>query len=65
MPAQLFLYAALNSLAALGDSVNVMTTTYVPHVLARAAMEAGSQALTKWSGKWTYRVSGYFSLPPA
>ena len=42
--AQLFLYASLDSLAALGDSVNVMTTTYVPHVLARAAMEAGSQA---------------------
>jgi hypothetical protein len=41
--AQVFLYAALDSLDAIADSVNPLTTTYVPHVLARAAMEAGSQ----------------------
>jgi hypothetical protein len=42
--AQAFLYAALDCLDALADSVNLQTTIYVPHVLARAAMEAGSQA---------------------
>lgn len=39
-----FLFAGLDALAALRDSVNVSSTNYVPGVLSRAAMEAGSQA---------------------
>jgi hypothetical protein len=42
--ATVFLFAALDALVALRDSVNVSTTSYVPGVLSRAAMEAGSQA---------------------
>jgi hypothetical protein len=42
--ANVFLRAALDCLAALADSINLLTTIYVPHVLARSAMEAGSQA---------------------
>jgi hypothetical protein len=39
-----FLIAAIDSLSALADSVNLLTTTFVPNVLVRAAMEAASQA---------------------
>lgn len=39
-----FLFAGLDALMALRDSVNVSSTSYVPGVLSRAAMEAGSQA---------------------
>jgi hypothetical protein len=42
--ATVFLFAGLDALLALRDSVNVSTTSYVPGVLSRAAMEAGSQA---------------------
>ena len=39
-----FLFAATECLEALADSMSLETTIYVPHVLARAAMEAGAQA---------------------
>jgi hypothetical protein len=39
-----FLFASLDCLQAMADSVNLLTTAYVPNVIARAAMEAGSQA---------------------
>jgi hypothetical protein len=42
--AQAFICAAVDCLDALADSTNPLTTLYVPNVLARAAMEAGSQA---------------------
>jgi hypothetical protein len=42
--ATVFLFAALDALLAFRDSVNMSTTSYVPGVLSRAAMEAGSQA---------------------
>jgi predicted RNA-binding Zn-ribbon protein involved in translation (DUF1610 family) len=42
--AQVLIYAAADCLEALADSTNTRTTVYVPNVLARAAMEAGSQA---------------------
>ncbi|HEY2265367.1 MAG TPA: hypothetical protein VGI96_22275 [Streptosporangiaceae bacterium] len=42
--ATVFLFAALDALLALRDSVSVSSTSYVPGVLSRAAMEAGSQA---------------------
>lgn len=41
--ATVFLFAALDALLALRDSVNVSSTSYVPGVLSRATMEAGSQ----------------------
>jgi hypothetical protein len=43
--AALFLEAVLQCLRAMGDSLTIETTAYVPNCLARAAMEAGSQAL--------------------
>jgi hypothetical protein len=42
--AQAFIYAATDCLEALADSTNLRSTIYLPHVIARAAMEAGSQA---------------------
>lgn len=42
--ATVLLFAALDSLNALRDAVNVSSTSYVPGVLSRAAMEAGAQA---------------------
>jgi hypothetical protein len=42
--ASMFLFAAADCLEAVADSANLLTTVYVPHIHARAAMEAGSQA---------------------
>lgn len=42
--AHALIHAAVDCLDALADSTNLSTTAYVPHVIARAAMEAGSQA---------------------
>ena len=42
--AHVFLFAAVDCIDAMADSVNLLTTLYVMHVLARASMEAGSQA---------------------
>jgi hypothetical protein len=42
--ATVLLFAALASLNALRDAVNVPSTSYVPGVLSRAATEAGAQA---------------------
>jgi hypothetical protein len=42
--AQLFIYAAVDCLGGLADSINLQSTPYLPNVMARAAMEAGSQA---------------------
>jgi len=42
--AAVFLLTATDSLRALADSANVLTTTYTSGVLARAVMEAGAQA---------------------
>jgi hypothetical protein len=42
--AAVFLLTAADSLRALADSVNVLTTTYTSGVLARAVMEPGAQA---------------------
>ncbi len=39
-----YLLAAQDCLLAMADSVNLLTTAYVPSVLARAAMEASAQA---------------------
>lgn len=39
-----YLLAAQDCLLAMADSVNLLTTAYVPSVLARAAMEASGQA---------------------
>ena len=38
--ADMFIRATIDCLDALADSTNLLTTIYVPHVLARAAMEA-------------------------
>jgi hypothetical protein len=43
--AAVFIFAAVDSLNAIADSVSVFTTAYVPNILARAAMEAGGQAM--------------------
>lgn len=42
--AALFVDAVLQCLRAMGDALTTETTHYVPNCLARAAMEAGSQA---------------------
>jgi hypothetical protein len=42
--AAIFLFAAADCLDAMADAANLLTTLYVPHVLARAVLEAGSQA---------------------
>lgn len=42
--ASTFVFAAVDCLDAMADSANLLTTLFVPHVLARAAMEAGAQA---------------------
>lgn len=42
--AAVFLLTATDCLRAMADSVNLLTTTYTSGVLARAAMESGSQA---------------------
>jgi len=39
-----FLFAVLDCLAAMADSIDILTTAYMPNVLGRAAMEAASQA---------------------
>jgi hypothetical protein len=47
--ATVFLFAALDALVALRDSVNVSTTSYVPGVLSRAAMEGAPRHAGCWS----------------
>jgi hypothetical protein len=42
--AQVFIYAAIDCLGGLADSTNLLSTAYLSNVIARAAMEAGSQA---------------------
>ena len=42
--AQIFINATLDGLGGLADSTDLLSTAYLAHVIARPAMEAGSQA---------------------
>ena len=42
--AQIFIYAVIDCLGGLADSINLLSTAYLSNVITRAAMEAGSQA---------------------